>query len=230
MSEMLKLTNIDAGYGPKQVLRNVSLEVRAGEVVALLGPNGAGKSTVLKAISGLLRPSLGKIEFCDEDITKFETYRRVQKGIGYVMQNGPLFGSLTIAEHRRLAGGNSTEPVKFAIPDTKTGGVLSGGERQRLAVELCLQKQPKLLLLDEPSAGILPSVAKKLYAWVKSLIAGTDTAVLVVEQNLHFLPGFATRAAVMRNGEIYRDPLPLEKLEDYDAMFEVFYGDTDSAT
>ena len=226
---MLKLTNIDAGYGPKQVLRNVSLEVQPGEVVALLGPNGAGKSTVLKVISGLLHPKPGTVEFCGEIITNLATHYRIQKGIGYVMQNGPLFGSLTIAEHRRLAAAVTVEPIESAIQDTKTGGVLSGGERQRQAVSLCLQKRPKLLLLDEPSAGVLPSVAKNLYAWIKSRISGTDTAVLVVEQNLHFLPGFITRVAVMRNGGIYRDPLPLETLEDYNAMFEIFYGCADSA-
>ena len=222
-NHMLKLTNIDAGYGPKQVLRNVSLEIERGSVVALIGPNGAGKSTVLKVIAGLLQPIQGTVEFCGKNMVTWPTYRRARNGIGYLMQNGPVFGSLTVTEHQRLAGLDKREPVVPGLVG-KRGGVLSGGERQRFAVELCLQRKPKLLLLDEPSAGIAPGLAEEIYARIKERITGTDTAVLVVEQNLQFLPDFADRVIVMHNGEIRRNDLPLADLGDSDAMFEAFYG------
>ena len=225
---MLKLENIQAGYGPKQVLNGVALNVNAGEIVALLGPNGAGKSTVLKVIAGLLKPSSGEVLFLDRNITSIPTHCRVRAGIGYVMQNAPVFGSLTVAEHYHLLP-LSKEPgmQRSAVPgpNTKRGGVLSGGERQRLAVELCLARRPKLLLLDEPSAGVSPGIAQQIYDNIREQIAGTETAVLMVEQNLQFLPDFATRVIVMRNGEISNANLPLDDLEDSEAMFNAFYGD-----
>ncbi len=186
---MLKLQNINAGYGPKQILRNISLAIESSEVVALLGSNGAGKSTVLKVVSGLLKPMSGSVLLRDENITSLPTYRRARLGIGYVMQNGPLFGSLTAAEHKKLATqSRGRKPPEYGIgkppertndmDSRKTGGVLSGGERQRLAVELCLQQNPKLLLLDEPSAGVSPGRAAEIYALLKERIKKTQTAVL----------------------------------------------------
>ena len=223
---MLKLNDIHAGYGPKEVLKGVSLDVAAGEMVALLGPNGAGKSTVLKVIAGLLRPMTGTVTFCEQDITRMPTYRRARTGIGYLMQNGPVFGSLTVAEHQRLVmvGHSSADAAFLQIGKNKRGGVLSGGERQRLAVELCLRRNPRLLLLDEPSAGIAPNTATEIYQWIKERIIGTETAVLVVEQNLQFLPNFVSRVVVMCNGRISTNSLPLEHLENSEAMFEAFFG------
>ncbi len=234
---MLKLAEINAGYGPKQILRNISLEVKSGEVVALLGSNGAGKSTVLKVVAGLLAPMSGTVSLGDENITSYPAYRRSRMGIGYVMQNGPVFGSLTASEHQRLASPkeplhNEPGPVGpddasfLEIAPGKRGGVLSGGERQRLAVELCLRRNPKLLLLDEPSAGVSPGIAAEIYAWIKERISSTKTAVLVVEQNIHFLPGFASRFVVLRNGEIFQEDLPPEVLEDNEKMFQIFSGET----
>lgn len=233
---MLKLSKINAGYGPKQVLRDVSLEVKTGEVVALLGSNGAGKSTVLKVVAGLLSPTSGTVSFCGKEIASYPAYRIARMGIGYVMQNGPLFGSLTVLEHQILAtsGGHKANDLKkmehedapfLKIYSKKRGGVLSGGERQRLAVELCLRRNPKLLLLDEPSAGVSPGIALDIYAWIRERIKGTETAVLVVEQNIHFLPGFASRFVVLRNGEIFQENLPMEILEDDEKMFKVFFGE-----
>jgi len=223
---MLKFDDIHASYGPKEVLKGVSLNVAAGEVVALLGPNGAGKSTVLKVIAGLLIPTAGTVTFCDQNITRMPTYRRVRNGIGYLMQNGPVFGSLTVAEHQRLAAIDKREPMMTSIAG-KRGGVLSGGERQRLAVRLCLQKKPKLLLLDEPSAGVAPDAATKIYARIKEQIAGTDIAVLVIEQNLQFLQDFTDRIIIMRNGAIYQNNFPLTDLANSEAIFEAFYGNTE---
>ena len=220
---MLKLDDIYAGYGPKEVLKGVSLEVTAGEIVALIGPNGAGKSTVLKVIVGLLAPTAGTVIYGGQNITRLPTYRRARNGIGYLMQNGPVFGSLTVAEHHRLVG----EPGPVVPDSGKRGGVLSGGERQRLAVELCLRRQPKLLLLDEPSAGVAPDAAAEIYARIKEQITDSDTAVLVVEQNLRFLPDFATRVVVLRNGEIHRNALPLANLGSNEAMFKNFYGNSE---
>ena len=222
---MLKLENIHAGYGQKEVLKGVSLEISAGEIVALLGPNGAGKSTVLKVIAGLLAPTAGTVIYGEQNIVRMPTYRRARNGIGYLMQNGPVFGSLTVAEHQRLA--TSSEPGLVVPNVNKRGGVLSGGERQRLAVELCLRRKPRLLLLDEPSAGIAPDAAATIYADIKDRIARTDTAVLVVEQRLCFLTNFATRVMMMRSGGVYRDDFPIDALDDNEAMFEAFYGNAE---
>ena len=223
---MLKLNDIRAGYGQKEVLKGVSLDVAAGEIVALLGPNGAGKSTVLKVVAGLLTPVTGTVTFCERDVTRMPTHRRARIGIGYLMQNGPVFGSLTIAEHQRLvtAGRGSDHAGFLQIGKHKRGGVLSGGERQRLAVDLCLRRNPRLLLLDEPSAGVAPNTATEIYQEMKERIIGTETAVLVVEQKLQFLPNFVSRVIVMRNGEISTNSLPLEHLENSEAMFEAFFG------
>jgi len=219
----LKLENIYAGYGSKEVLKRVSLDVSAGEIVALLGPNGAGKSTVLKVIAGLLAPTSGMVIYRDQNITQMPTYRRAHNGIGYVMQNDPVFESLTVAEHYRLA---VSYELQTASPDAaKRCGVLSGGERQRLAIDVCQCRKPQLLLLDEPSAGLAPDTAATIYARLKEQITETGTAVVVVEQNLWFLPNFAQRIVVMRNGEIYRNDLPLADLYCSEAIFKTFYGD-----
>ena len=230
---VLKLDNIHAGYGSKEVLKGVSLEVSAGEVVALLGPNGAGKSTVLKVIAGLLSPKSGQITYGNHNITRMPTYRRASNGIGYLMQNGPVFKSLTIAEHQRLAKLNELKPV-VSIPPGKCGGVLSGGERQSVAVaievalEIALKckTEPRLLLLDEPSAGLswFPEIAKDIYNQIRQRIADTETAVLVTEHNLRFLVGFAHRVIIMRHGEIHRDEFPPTDLANSEAVFEAFYG------
>jgi ABC-type branched-subunit amino acid transport system ATPase component len=221
---MLKLENIHAGYGPKEILHGVSLEVATGEIVALLGPNGAGKSTILKVISGFLMPAVGSVTLNEKEITQIPTYQRIRSGIGYVMQNGSVFGSLTVSEHFRLINSERCAS-NFPLSGFKRGGVLSGGERQRLATELCLQQHPKLLLLDEPSAGVSPGIAVEIYRRIKEQICGTDTAVLVVEQNLQFLPGFATRIVVMRNGGISKENLPLDQLKNTETIFSAFYGE-----
>ena len=226
---MLKLENIHAGYGLKEVLKGVSLEISAGEIVALLGPNGAGKSTVLKVIAGLLAPTTGTVTYCAQNITSMPTYRRARQGIGYLMQNGPMFGSLTVAEHQRLAALDKLEP---AVPITvgKRGGILSGGERQAVAVEIALNRKPKLLLLDEPSAGLAPEASEKIYARIKEQIAGTDTAVLIVEQRLCYLENFATKIQIMQNGRICRENFPLTDLENSEAIFDAFYGNGNTET
>jgi branched-chain amino acid transport system ATP-binding protein len=227
---MLKLTEVSAGYGQKQILHNISLEIKSGEIVAILGPNGAGKSTLLKVMSGLLTPFSGDVCFNQQKITNLPAYRRARIGIGFVMQEAPLFESLTIAEHRRLAGGGTggTDAEFLEAAANKYGGVLSGGERRCLAIELCLSRHPKLLLLDEPSAGVSPNVALEIYAWIKSRIEGTATAALVVEHNLRFLPDFATRLTIMRQGTVAYDSLPLSTLHNSEQMFELFYGNNKS--
>ncbi|RMG40396.1 MAG: ATP-binding cassette domain-containing protein, partial [Methanobacteriota archaeon] len=173
---MLKATNIHAGYGKKEVLHGVSLEVRKGEILAIIGPNGAGKSTLLKVMAGLLQLEEGEILYEGEDITRWDCPRRVEAGIVYFMQGGEVFPNLSVRENLELGwqgrngklNGKLEEVFQF-FPDirawlSRRAGLLSGGQRQQVALAMVLLKQPKLLLLDEPSAGLAPKLVAEILA------------------------------------------------------------------
>ncbi len=199
---MLRINDINVYYGESHILRDVDLSVGRGQMVCLIGRNGVGKTTLLKSIMGLLSPRTGEIYFQDSLINPQPTNKRVRMGIGYVPQGREIIPRLTVEENLLLGfeatskGRKGNEKVPEAIfelfPVLKTmlsrrGGDLSGGQQQQLAIARALVGKPQLLLLDEPTEGIQPSIILEIEAAVKKIIAETGISVLLVEQHLHFV-------------------------------------------
>jgi urea transport system ATP-binding protein len=199
---MLQVSNLNVYYGESHILRNVDFSVGKGEMVCLIGRNGVGKTTLLKTIMGLLPSRTGKIMYQNYLINPQPTYKRVRMGIGYVPQGREIIPRLTVAENLLLGfealpqGRKGKEEIPEEIftlfPVLKTmlsrrGGDLSGGQQQQLAIARALVGKPKLLLLDEPTEGIQPSIILEIEAAVQKIIAETGISVLLVEQHLHFV-------------------------------------------
>lgn len=199
---MLRINDINVYYGESHILRDVDLNVGKGEMVCLIGRNGVGKTTLLKSIMGLLSPRTGQIYFQDSLINPQPTSKRVRMGIGYVPQGREIIPRLTVEENLLLGfealpqgrKGNEKIPLEIfeLFPVLKTmlsrrGGDLSGGQQQQLAIARALVGKPQLLLLDEPTEGIQPSIILEIEAAVKKIIAETGISVLLVEQHLHFV-------------------------------------------
>jgi ABC-type branched-subunit amino acid transport system ATPase component len=208
----LTILDVRAGYGKKEVLRGVTLAAGKGELVAIIGPNGAGKSTLLKVIAGFLRPSSGSVLLDGRDISRLAPHERVKAGIGYCMQGGRVFPSLTVSENLALASGgngpnNDLEQILEVFPKLKDmhgrrAGLLSGGERQALALAMTLVRRPTVLLLDEPSAGLSPGLATAMLDKAKEVGHTWGLAVLMVEQNVRGAVSVADRACALANGEM----------------------------
>jgi branched-chain amino acid transport system ATP-binding protein len=210
---MLRVENLNSGYGRIAVLRDVSLEVAAGEMVALVGSNGAGKTTLLRAISGV-QPSRGAITFGGKPIQQLSAHARVRVGIVQVPEGRQVFAPLPVADNLRLgawirrdAGINrDLDEIYATFPALAekrhiAAGALSGGQQQMLAIGRALMARPKLLLLDEPSMGLAPMLAEQILANVAGLRKGGLT-VLLVEQNAHAALAIADRAYVLEIGRI----------------------------
>jgi branched-chain amino acid transport system ATP-binding protein len=213
VSAVLQLDRLTAGYDRAAVVRNVSLAVSRGEIVALLGPNGAGKTTTLKTISGLVRSMGGVITFAGEDLSAVAPNERARKGIAHVPEGRGLFSGLSVAEHFRLGhrGERLDEDVAYEyFPNlrklaSRPAGVLSGGEQQMLAVGRALARNPRLLLLDELSMGLAPVIVEQLMPVIRSYADQSGCGVLLVEQHVHLALGIADRAYIMVQGEIRID-------------------------
>ncbi|BCJ62816.1 urea ABC transporter ATP-binding subunit UrtE [Micromonospora endophytica] len=210
---MLTMRGVHAGYGRSRVLHGVDVTVPADGVATVLGHNGAGKSTLLRVAAGLLRPSAGRVEFDGEDITRLAPHARVARGIAYVPQGQQCFPHLTAAENLRLvADGRRDGPVATAeVLDLfpalrpllrRRAGLLSGGQRQQLAIARALITRPRLLMLDEPTEGIQPSVVTEIQDRIVALIAQTGFSVLLVEQHLGFALRVADRYHVLESGRV----------------------------
>jgi urea transport system ATP-binding protein len=210
---MLSVSSLNQYYGGSHILRNLSFEVPAGKVTALLGRNGVGKTTLLKTLMGLISPRSGQIVFNEFDLTKSRPYERVRAGLGYVPQGREIFPRLTVEEN--LLMGLATRPRGSPIParifemfpvlksmQRRRGGDLSGGQQQQLAIGRALAMAPKLLILDEPTEGIQPSIIKDIERAIRSLAAGGDMAILLVEQYYDFARSLADQYLVMERGEI----------------------------
>jgi urea transport system ATP-binding protein len=212
---MLVLDHVDQYYGGSHILRDVSLEIAPGRVTALLGRNGVGKTTLLRAIMGLVPVAGGRLTFEGEDLTCAPTHRRARAGIGYVPQGREIFPRLTVQENllMGMAGrsrGDALPPVTLNLFPalgsmlSRRGGDLSGGQQQQLAIARALAAGPKLLILDEPTEGIQPSIVKEIERAVRGLARYGQMAILLVEQYYEFARSLADHYLVMQRGEIVR--------------------------
>lgn len=208
---LLKVDNIHTYYGRSYILQGVSLEVRKNEIIALLGRNGAGKTTMLKTIMGLVKPKEGKIFFKDEDLTMLPAFKVARRGIGYVPQGRQLFPKMTVLENlktgmRNQANKEELESIFELFPILKerqnqVAGTLSGGEQQALAISRALIKRPELILLDEPTTGLMPIFVSKLKDVIKKL-NDQGIAILLVEEKIPFALSTADRLYFMIKGKI----------------------------
>jgi branched-chain amino acid transport system ATP-binding protein len=212
---MLAVTNIAAGYGGFPALFDASLEVRAGEAVGVIGPNGAGKTTLLRVISKLIEPTSGALRFDGASLAGVPAHAMVARGIAHVPENRRLFPRLTAEENLRMGAyiarrtyAERLEQVYALFPRlkerrTQTAGTLSGGEQQMCAIARALMSGPKLLLLDEPSAGLAPVVVQSIFELVRKICAEGYT-VLIVEQNIRQVLKVVNRAYLLDAGRIVR--------------------------
>jgi branched-chain amino acid transport system ATP-binding protein len=200
---MLQLRSIDAGYGSFQALFGVSLEVNAGEAVAVIGPNGAGKTTLMRVISGLIRPTAGTMHMEGADLAATQAHRIVELGISHVPENRRLFARMTAARPKfraRLEFVYTLFP-RLAERRHQLAGTMSGGEQQMCAIGRALMSEPRLLLLDEPSAGLAPVIVQQVFGLVERIRASGLT-VLIVEQNVRQVLRVVDRAYLLEAGTL----------------------------
>jgi len=210
---MLEVSSINQYYGGSHILREVSLRASAGQVTVVLGRNGVGKSTLLKTIMGLVPIKSGSITLAGHPIDRAAPFDRVRAGVGYVPQGREIFGRLTVQEN--LAMGLASKPAGAPLPQqlfewfpvlhemrNRRGGDLSGGQQQQLAIARALAAGPKLLVLDEPTEGIQPSIIKDIGRVIRQLASQGDMAILLVEQYYDFARELADNYVVMERGAV----------------------------
>ena len=225
---MLRFEGVSVAYGKHEALREVTLDVAAGETTVILGTNGAGKTTMLNTIVGLVRPVPGgRIRFEGRPIETEPTHRIVEAGVALVPEGRRLFGEMTVVENLALGAYTRRSPAghreamdrqlalfpALAARRSQLARTLSGGEQQMLAIARALMGDPKLLLLDEPSLGLSPRLTKELFATLRA-ITRSGQSVLLVEQNVHHSLRLADRVYVLENGRIVRSGTPAELQQD----------------
>ncbi len=237
MARLLEVRGLEVFYGEFQALFGVSFHVDRGEVVVLLGANGAGKTTTLKTVSGLLRPRRGSIVWQGRDITGLPPHERVELGISHVPEGRGIFPKLTVYENLRVAAytrrarrvfEDSLEMVYSLFPRLRErrnqlAGTLSGGEQQMLAIARALVQRPTLLMMDEPSLGLAPKLAREVIMLARRLRDEYGITVLLVEQNVRLSLKVADRAYVLETGRIVREGAP-EELERDPRIREAYLG------
>ncbi len=217
---MLSVADVHVAYGKTPALMGPSLVVGAGEIVSIIGRNGVGKTTLLKTIIGLLPVTAGAIRLDGEDLTRLPAHERARRGLGYVPQGRMIFADLTVEENlligadlNRANGRALLEEVLAEFPVLRAryrqrGDTLSGGEQQMLASARALVGGPKVLLLDEPSEGIQPSIVQEIEVKIASISRARGLAIVLVEQNIEFAAALARRIYVMEKGRIAREISP----------------------
>lgn len=232
---MLEVSGIHAGYGKIQVLKDVSLEVEEGTIVTILGANGAGKSTTMKSVSGLLKPSAGKISFLGEDVTGLRPDQLLRKGIALVPEGRQILAGMTVLENLEMGAYHRKDTEidsdlnkmleRFPIlkeREKQLGGTLSGGQQQMLAIARAIMSRPKLLLLDEPSMGLAPLVVADIFKIIKD-INQSGTTVLLVEQNARQALKISDKGYVLETGKMVASGNATELLSDARIM-EAYLG------
>jgi len=211
---VLSVEGLEAGYGDSVILRGVSMRVKPGQVVCLMGRNGVGKTTLMKSIMGLLKARKGRMCYQNRNMTKLQPYERAKLGIGYVPQGREIFGGLTVEENLLLGIEASREPL-HAVPQSaiekfpvlpamyaRKGGDLSGGQQQQLAFARALASRPELLLLDEPTEGIQPSIVKDIQEVIRLIKGQGQTSILLVEQSIDFVKSVADYYYIIEKGTV----------------------------
>ncbi|MEG1862242.1 MAG: ABC transporter ATP-binding protein [Oscillospiraceae bacterium] len=231
---MLKVENINVYYGKIHAIKDVSFEVKQGEIVSLIGANGAGKSTILKTISGLLRSKGGCITFLEEDISKTDAFRLVSKGLAHVPEGRRIFLQMSVEENLEMGAYTKSGDISGDIEDiynrfprlrerrNQVAGTLSGGEQQMLAMGRAMMSHPKLLVLDEPSMGLAPILVGQIFDIIKELHK-QGTTILLVEQNAEMALKIADRAYVLESGKIVLSGTGKE-LSESDAIKKAYLG------
>ena len=216
----LELRGVETGYGKGRVLSDVSLTVKPGEIVAVVGRNGMGKTTLMKALLGLLGCPTGRIIFDGTDLTGLPPHHRVRLGIGYVPQGREIFGSLTVEENLRVGLRKSRNPAPETLGrlyelfpllkerHAQLVGTLSGGQQQMLAIARALAGAPRLLLLDEPTEGLQPSIIQLIERILRAVNTEDHTTILLAEQNLDIVFKLATRCHIIEKGRLVKEVLP----------------------
>jgi urea ABC transporter ATP-binding protein UrtE len=226
---LLSTLKLRAGYGGKPVLQGIDMDVREGEIVAVIGRNGVGKSTLMKTLIGLLPPTEGSIVLKGQDVSTLVAHRRARLGIGYVPQGRDVFPRMSVEENLKVGemiGGKiapddyeriyATFPI-LAERRAQQAGTMSGGQQQQLAIGRVMIGNPSLILLDEPSEGIQPSIVQDIARTIVDLNKRTNVTIIVVEQNLDMIRAMAQRCYVMDKGRIVAELTPAD-LDDRDIV------------
>ena len=233
---MLELKSVDTGYGTFQALFGASLEVRLGEAVGVIGPNGAGKTTLMRVISGLIRPRAGQVLWNGEDLATVPSHRIVELGIAHVPEHRRLFPRMTVEDNLRMGAFMPAARPKFAqrlefvyslFPRMKErrrqfAGTMSGGEQQMCAIGRALMSDPKILLMDEPSAGLAPVIVQQVFELVRR-IRENGLTVLIVEQNVQQVLKVVDRAYLLEAGSIRMSGTAAEMMAS-DTIREAYLG------
>jgi branched-chain amino acid transport system ATP-binding protein len=217
---MLNVQGLRTGYGRIPILNGVSFAVREGEFIGILGHNGMGKTTLLKALMGFLPATGGHIRLDGNDLTAAEPFRRARLGLGYVPQGREIFPGLTVYDNLRMGcrkqAGSEQETITEVLEEfprlkrllDRSGGALSGGEQQLLAIARCLCGKPRLVLLDEPTEGIQPSIIDEIVEVLLRLRDYSGLTMILVEQNLDFIAALSKRILIIQKGIITREVQP----------------------
>ncbi len=228
---MLAVSGLSAGYGDIPVLHRISMTIGAGESVGILGHNGMGKTTFLRCLIGALKPSAGSVQLDGRDVTHLAPHGRARLGMAYVPQGREIFAALSTRDNLRMGlvktGESSATALDALLADfprlvpllERAGGSLSGGEQQLLALARALAGRPKILLLDEPTEGIQPSIIEEIAQTLSSLRDRLGLTIVLVEQNLDFIATVSQRVLVIKRGQLGAE-IPREHLSDFAVMSE----------